>query len=124
SAPEGSLVVVEEIDNGVHPSRAGSLLRSLLDTARRRDLRVLVTTHDPALQDALPEEVLPDVTLAYRDPADGRTRLSRLGDLERFPQMVASGSLGQLVTRQSFEKMVKEPREQADLGWLFGAADE
>ena len=39
SAPEGSLVVIEEIDNGVHPSRAGRLLERLSRAARKRDLR-------------------------------------------------------------------------------------
>lgn len=123
SAEPGSLVIIEEIDNGVHPSRASALLNSILDTARRRKVRVLLTTHNPALQDALAEEVLPSVTLAWRDPSDGRTRLSRLGELEAFPRMVASGPLGQLVTRQSFEKMVKEPQPRIDLDAFFGVAD-
>ena len=40
SATEGSLVVIEEIDNGVHPNRAKHLLASIRDIAQRRQLRV------------------------------------------------------------------------------------
>ncbi|QXE26094.1 ATPase-like protein [Richelia sinica FACHB-800] len=53
SATEGSLVVIEEIDNGVHPNRAKHLLASIRDIAERRKLRVLLSTHNPALMDAL-----------------------------------------------------------------------
>lgn len=120
SAPVGALVVIEEIDNGVHPSRAAGLLRTILATARRRGLRVLITTHNPALQDALPEESLGSVTLAYRHPSTGHTELTRLGDLPSFPRIAAAGPLGRLVTERSFERMVKESgrRPSVDLSWL------
>ena len=54
TARKGSLVVIEEIDNGVHPSRAGQLLKHISDIAKRRDLRVLISSHNPALLDATP----------------------------------------------------------------------
>jgi len=58
SATEGSLVVIEEIDNGVHPNRAKHLLASIRDIAEQRKLRVLLSTHNPALMDALPDAKL------------------------------------------------------------------
>jgi ABC-type branched-subunit amino acid transport system ATPase component len=48
SATEGSLVVIEEIDNGVHPNRARHLLSSIREIAEKRKLRVLLSTHNPA----------------------------------------------------------------------------
>ena len=71
SAREGTLVVIEEIDNGVHPSRARALLERILVIARSRHLRVLLSTHNPALADALPDEALGDVVFCYRDPESG-----------------------------------------------------
>src|SRR5882724_10551429 len=68
SVPEGSLVVIEEIDNGVHPSRAELLLGNVQRIARQRQLRVLLTTHNPALLDAIPAEAVPDTVACYRDP--------------------------------------------------------
>jgi predicted ATPase len=108
SAPEGSMVVIEEIDNGVHPTRAHELLRNIREIASERQLRVLLTTHNPALMDALPDEALGDVVFCYRDPAEGDSRLVRLADLERAPSLLAQGSLGDLVTRGVLDRFVKD----------------
>ncbi|MFM6453201.1 MAG: AAA family ATPase, partial [Planktothrix sp.] len=43
--PEGSLIVIEEVDNGLHPSRAGLLLQMLREIGQKRNIDVLVTTH-------------------------------------------------------------------------------
>lgn len=110
SADEGSLVVIEEIDNGVHPSRAGMLLENIERVANARGLRVLLTTHNPALVDTLPSEATPDIVYCYRDPDDGDSRLVRLEDLPNYPELVARGPLGQLMTRGILERMVKHPR--------------
>jgi predicted ATPase len=98
SAPVGSLVVIEEIDNGVHPNRAKHLLTSIRDIAERRKLRVLLSTHNPALMDALPDAALGDVVFCYRNPESGDSHLVRLGEIYDFPSLISQGPLGQLVT--------------------------
>jgi predicted ATPase len=123
SATEGSLVVIEEIDNGVHPSRAKHLLASIRDIAERRKLRVLLSTHNPALMDALPDESLGDVVFCYRDSELGDSRLVRLGDMDEFPGLIAQGSLGDLVTTGVVDRFVKHPqtpddRKQKAMEWL------
>jgi len=123
SAPHGSLVVIEEIDNGVHPSRAENLILQIKRIAEDRSLRVLLTSHNPALLDALPDESLGDVLCCYRDPELGDSRIVRLGDLDSFPELMAQGSLGQLVTRQVLDRFLKdkttpEERKHAALSWL------
>lgn len=109
SAPEDSLVVIEEIDNGVHPSRARHLLKNIRDIAERRRLRVLLSTHNPALLDALPDSALPDVVFCYREPKDGSSRLLRLQDAPDYPELIAQDSLGALVTSGALERFVKRP---------------
>jgi predicted ATPase len=123
SATKGSLVVIEEIDNGVHPNRAKHLLTSIRDIAQRRQLRVLLSTHNPALMDALPDESLGDVVFCYRDPILGDSRLIRLGDMYDFPSLVSQGPLGQLVTAGVVDRFVKSPqtpdeRKQQAIAWL------
>lgn len=122
SAPEGSLVIIEEIDNGVHPSRAHHLLDNILEIAQERDLRVLLSTHNPALLDALPDPALPDVVFCYRDRNDGSSRLLRLQDAPDYPELIAQDSLGRLVTSGALERFVKQPepqdRKQKALEWL------
>jgi len=123
SAPEGSLVVIEEIDNGVHPSRAQLLLKNIQRVARARRLNVLLTTHNPALLDALPLEAIPDVVCCYRDPAEGDSRLMRLEDLATYPELIAQGSLGDLVTSGVLDRFLKsrqtpDERRAGALAWL------
>lgn len=123
SAPEGSTVVIEEVDNGVHPSRAKQLLTTMREHAERRNLRLLLSTHNPALMDALPDEALGDVVFCYRDPNDGDSRLVRLSDLDDYMGLVMQGSLGQLVTRGIVDRFVKNPvtpeeKKQKALDWL------
>ncbi|MCB9736918.1 MAG: ATP-binding protein [Deltaproteobacteria bacterium] len=123
SVSAGTLVVIEEIDNGVHPSRAESLVKMIQQASRQRGLRVLVTTHNPALLDALPNSALPDVTVCFREPDTGRSQLVRLEDLEEYPSLMAQGPLGQLATRGLVDRYVKsreglEERSEKLRRWL------
>jgi len=123
STPEDSLVVIEEVDNGVHPSRAELLLGRIHQQAVQRRLKVLLTTHNPALLNALPLEAVPDVVCCYRDPREGDSRLVRLADLPDYPELVAQGPLGSLMTQGVLERFLKSrtsPEEKKDraLRWL------
>lgn len=123
SAEPGSLVVIEEIDNGVHPSRAQHLLEQIRAIAERRKLRVLLSTHNPALLDALPDSSIPDVVFCYRDPGDGASRLVQLARVPDYPELIAQGSLGHLVTSGILEQFVKHHKSGAEkmaraLAWL------
>ncbi|TCM68079.1 putative ATPase [Acinetobacter calcoaceticus] len=123
SAPEGSTLAIEEIDNGIHPSRARYLLDTMLYFAQKRQLRLLLTTHNPALMDALPDQALADVVFAYRDPKMGDSRLIRLSDLDDYVGLVAQGPLGELVTQGVVDRFVKHPisnleQKQNALAWL------
>ena len=122
SAPEWSTVVMEEIDNGIHPSRARSLLAKVQQVAEKRKLAVLITSHNPALLDSLPDSAVPDVVFCYRDPAEGDSRLVRLADLPNYPELVAQGPLGRLVTQGVLDRMVKQaktPDERRTAGLYY-----
>lgn len=123
SAPEGSSMVIEEIDNGVHPSRAHHLLQQIQSIANQRHLRVLLSTHNLAMLDALPDSAVPDVVFCYRHPEDGASRLVRLADVPDYPELIAQGTLGHLMTSGALERFVKhhptgEARKQRALAWL------
>jgi energy-coupling factor transporter ATP-binding protein EcfA2 len=107
SAAKNSLVVIEEIDNGVHPSRAEQLLGTISRIAKERGLRVLISSHNPALLDALPDDAVPDVVFCYRSPEDGSSQLTRLCDIPDYPELIAQGSVGHLMTRGVIERFVK-----------------
>jgi len=123
SAPEDSLVVIEEIDNGVHPSRARHLMDSIRSIAERRNLRVLLSTHNPALLDALPDAAVPDVVFCYRDPASGTSKLVRMNAIPDVPELLVQGPLGHLMTSGALERFVKnhrgpEERKQRAKAWV------
>ncbi|MBO1347287.1 MAG: AAA family ATPase [Hormoscilla sp. GUM202] len=123
SAPEQSIVVIEEIDNGVHPSRAESLLKRISNIAQTRHLQVLISSHNPALLDALPDEAVPETVFCYRSPDDGSSQLIRLRDIPDYPELIARGTVGQLMTGGLLERFVKyhpgsEEKKRKAMEWL------
>ncbi|MEB3189203.1 MAG: AAA family ATPase [Snowella sp.] len=102
--PEGSLIVIEEIDNGLHPSRAELLVKILREIGTKRKIDLLITTHNPALLDALGPEIIPFVTVVHRDAETGESQLTLLEDIENLPKLLATGSLGKLATKGTIEK--------------------
>ena len=123
SVSTGSTLVIEEIDNSIHPSRAHDILSLMRQYAEERGLKLLLSTHNPALMDAIPNEALADVVFCYRDPRQGDSRLVRLGDLDDYVGLVVQGSLGDLVTRGIVERFVKHPKTKEEkkkqaLDWL------
>lgn len=97
--PKGSLLVIEDVDTGIHPSRAGLVLEVLRSEGKRRSVDVLVTTHNVAFLDALPPELSPFVTVAYRDAQTGESQLKPLDELGEYGRIVAAGSIGRAVVR-------------------------
>jgi hypothetical protein len=112
SAQEGSLVIIEEIDNGVHPSRARHLLERIQIIAQRRNLQILLSTHNPAMLDALPDRAIPDVLFCYRDVKNGASRIVRLEQIPDYPELISQGSLGALVTSGMIERFAKYPKDE------------
>lgn len=101
--PPGSLLVIEEVDNGLHPSRASLLIEMLRTLGKERGIDVIVTTHNPALLDAAGVRMLPFITVAHRDGITGASRLTQLEDIAQLPKLMAGGSLGQLATAGRIE---------------------
>lgn len=123
SAPQGSMVIIEEVDNGVHPSRANQLLTLMYELARERRLTLLLSSHNPALLDALPDEAVPKVVFCYRNPANGYSELVSMEDIPHYPELIGQGSLGELLTRGLVDRFVKQQnssdeRQKKALQWL------
>ena len=110
SAPGDDMVVVEEIDNGVHPSRVEMLLERIARIAKERRLQILITTHNPALLDALPKAAVPQVVFCYRDENSGSSRLVRLEDIPDHPKLLIRGPLGRLLSTRALDSFVKHRR--------------
>lgn len=83
----------------------------------------MLSTHNPALLDALPDAAIPDVVFCYRDSRDGSSRLTRLEEVPDYPELIAQGSLGWLATSGTLDRFVKhhpsgEERKERARAWL------
>ncbi len=108
--PEGSQIVIEEIDNGLHPSRASLLVKMLREIGEKRKIDILITTHNPALLDALGPEIVPFVVVAHRDSETGESKLTLLEDIDNLPKLMASGTLGKLATKGAIERSLSDTK--------------
>lgn len=88
----GRTLVVEEIENGLHPSQAAVLL-SQLKASADTGIRTLATTHSPAILDALNGRDHRSVVVCSRG-SDGWSNATRLTDFQDYVEVVARGPLG------------------------------
>lgn len=113
TATEKSRVIIEEFDNGLHPSRVKLLAEAISEACTRRNLNVLVTTHNPATLDGLTREQLEGVVLCFWDRAKKASRLVPLLELPRADVLLERGHLGDLVTRRVLEQHLMPGFEEA-----------
>jgi predicted ATP-dependent endonuclease of OLD family len=58
AAPENALVLIEEIENGLHPIAVQRMVEYLMDVAARRSIQSIFTTHSESALAPLPEEAI------------------------------------------------------------------
>lgn len=80
------------------------LVNILKEIGEKRNIDILVTTHNPALLDALGPNIVPFVVVAHRDKETGESQLTVLEDIQNFPKLFASASLGKLTTSGAIER--------------------
>ncbi len=112
TSPEGSRVVVEEFDNGLHPSRVSALVAAIADMGAKRSVYVVLTTHNPVTLDSLTEDQQQGVVVAFRSLNDGSSQLHRLVNLPRHDELLERGTLGGLVTRRIIDQYVSDDIDQ------------
>lgn len=122
-APRNALVVIEEIDNGIHPSRAKHLVNQMYSIAKSRGIQLLLTTHNPALMNAIPSKELGNVLCCFRDIKKGNSNVIQLRQHPRFIDLATRGPLGEIVVSDFFESVIKDTtseddRKKKQLAWL------
>lgn len=102
-----ALYFIEELDNGIHPTRMHLLLQLIERTVRRGQTQVIATTHSPNLLGLLSESAIADALLVYRLPGEPDSRVKRIADLPDAPRLIASQSAGRLHVSGWFEDIVE-----------------
>lgn len=116
SVAGGRLLVVEEIENGLHPSQAALLLNRLKASART-GVGTLATTHSPAILDALEGKDHRSVLVCSRG-SDGWSKATRLTDFPDYFEVVGRGPLGTAAVRDRLrpsEGPAEAPRSLVDV---------
>lgn len=105
--PRGTLLVIEEVDNGLHPSRSSLLIKMLKEVGKEREIDVLVTTHNPALLDEMGSIMVPFITVAHRNQSNGNSELTLLESIHQLPKLLSMGTIGKLTSHGLIEKAIK-----------------
>lgn len=92
--PQNSLLVIEEIDNGLHPSRSKELVQMLHTLGQNRHIDVLCTTHNPVLIDQLGNEMIPYISFVKRSEDNGSSYIMPLDQKDDLLSLMSSGTIG------------------------------
>jgi ABC-type phosphate transport system ATPase subunit len=57
-APDGAMILIEEIENGLHPIATRRMVEYLIDVAQRKSCQVIFTTHSNDALDPLPPKAI------------------------------------------------------------------
>ncbi len=93
-----SLLIVEEVDNGLHPSRIVELIQMLRTIGAERRVDVICTTHNPVVMDGLGVEMIPFIACTDRD-GDGASVVRLVEDKENLAKMLSMDSIGGLMVK-------------------------
>lgn len=115
----GRVLVIEELENGLHPSQAALLLKRLKVSAETRRVRTIATTHSPAILDALEGSDHESVVVTSRDD-EGWSRATRLVDFPDYLEILGKDSLGASAVRDRLRPgLVDKDAKQAGLRSLL-----
>ena len=104
TAPEGSVILLEELGRELHPSRVHLLVEYLESITEQRGVQVIATTHSPLVLEALGPQARDNVVALGHVPGQPGTVMKRVGDLPRFQEVVERRGLGYLFTTHWLEQ--------------------
>jgi energy-coupling factor transporter ATP-binding protein EcfA2 len=99
------ILTIEEIENGIHPSRLRLLVELLKSQSRGSGPQVFATTHSPVVLAWLDEEDYRTTFLCRRDAETGASVITPLSEIPHLVELVRKQPIGELFTE----------------GWLEGA---
>lgn len=108
--PSSILLVIEELENGLHPSRARRMLQLVLEANGIPGTSVLLTTHSLALLTAAEGKLMHDLLVCYRATGTDQSKISPMADTPGYAEALAEGSVGDAVTRGK----LTAPKSRAD----------
>ena len=90
------VITLEEMENGIHPSRMQLLLELLRSQTEYRRTQVIATTHSPAILNWLQEDDYKTTFLCKRDESTGESKICALANVPRFKEVVTKTPVSEL----------------------------
>lgn len=107
SSESGHIFFIEEIDNGLHPTRLHLLLDVIEQATRNLGCQVIATTHNPQLLAYLSPEAREDAVLLYRREHEDASEAIRIVDLPDVRRILETQDLGRLFATGWLEDAVE-----------------
>ena len=108
SEPKNSVIAIEELDNGIHPSRARKLMDALSRIASQRGIDLIITTHNVTLLNSLSKEDVLGVSVVYRDASSNASRIIPFVEIQNQAAILASGGIGDALETDSILRSIKD----------------
>ena len=98
TSEDKALILLEELDKGVHPSRAKNLVKMLKEIGKQKQLDIICTTHNATFVDELGPQMIPFISHIKRNDENGFTDIHLLEENEQLARLMASKSVGDMMT--------------------------
>lgn len=107
SEPEHSVIAIEEMDNGIHPSRIIKLMDAMCAIAQRRKIDLIMTTHNVTVLNGLKKQGILGVSVVYRDPETLASKIIPFVEVRNQAGLLASGGLGDAFESEKLIESIK-----------------
>jgi len=114
TVPEESLLIIEDVDASLHPSQVNTLIQTLKTVGKKRKIKVLVSSHNTALMDAIPRQDWKSVVLCYREKDTSHSKLIKLLDAEEGLGLPVTEPLSSLIKGRKFERELKKSQQERE----------
>ena len=118
SAEKDSLVIIEEVDNGIHPSRLKALIDEVQEISMDNSSDFIATTHNSGLLDMYDGSLIDGVNLIYRESNEGVSKIVPINDIVGALGIIASEGLGDSLISQKLINAAKKEKATNDYTWL------
>ena len=98
TAEDKAVILLDELDKGVHPSRAKDLVKMLKEIGKQKKLDIICTTHNATFVDELGPQMIPFISYIKRNEENGCTDIHLLEENEQLARLMASKSVGDMMT--------------------------
>jgi predicted ATPase len=116
SAEPSRLLVLEELENGIHPTRLHLLLQLIEQQAQQGKIQTIATTHSPQLLRLLSEDSLKYASLIYRLDDRPDAQIQRVVDIPHFQDVLDGSDLGELLESGWLETTMSFQRDEVAIG--------